>query len=59
MQVAEIHNTDSHLHKVGIFGKVNSHLIAKYHVSLVIRQSFTFQNSSKNLDLSNKTDLDI
>ena len=31
----------------------------KYHISLVIRQIFSFQNNPENLDLSYKIDLDL
>ena len=30
-----------------------------YHISSIIRQSFSFQNNPKDLDLSCKTDLDL
>ena len=31
----------------------------EYHISLVIRQSFSFQNNPKNVDLSYEMDLDL
>ena len=34
-------------------------IIVCYHISSVIRQFFSFQNNSKNLDSSYKTDLDF
>ena len=47
-------------HKVLIFSVYLAFfLTGNYHISPVIRQSFSFQNNQKNLDPSYKLDLDL
>ena len=40
-------------------GLVTTYILKEYRISLVIRQSFSFQNNPKDLDPSCKMDLDL